>query len=160
METEFKLLVNKHKGLLFKVCNLYVHDPEDRKDLFQEILIQLWKSFHNFQNKSTLTTWIYKVALNTAISHFRKESRRPVSQSLSEMSIDIPDFQDDTTEQLGKMHEAILQLTEIERAIIFLYFEEKTYEEMAELLGIRTSHLGVKLNRIKQKISKIVKENT
>lgn len=159
MEAEFKLLVNKHKGLIFKVCNLYVHNREDRKDLFQEILIQLWKSFHNFQNKSTITTWIYRVALNTAISYFRKESKRPRSHSLSEISVDIPDFQDDTTEQSIQMHEAILQLSEIERAIIFLYFEEKTYEEMAELLGIDTNHLGVKLNRIKQKISKIVKEN-
>jgi RNA polymerase sigma factor (sigma-70 family) len=159
METEFIILINKNKGLIYKVCNLYENDAENRKDLFQEIVIQLWKSFNNFQNKSNISTWIYRVALNTAISFFRKESKRPKSNSLSEMSIDIPDYQDDTEGNFNKMQEAISQLSEIERAVIFLYFEEKTYEEMAELLGISANNLGVKFNRIKQKISKIVKEN-
>lgn len=159
METEFTILINKNKGLIYKVCNLYEHDVENRKDLFQEIVIQLWKSFNNFQNKSNISTWIYRVALNTAISFFRKESKRPKSNSLSEMSINIPDYQEDTEGNFNKMHEAISQLSDIERAVIFLYFEEKTYEEMAEFLGISVNNLGVKLNRIKQKISKIVKEN-
>lgn len=92
MEKEFIDLIKIHAPIIYKVCNLYYDDAEDRRDLFQEIVLQLWKSFKNFRNESKWSTWMYRVALNTAISNFRKDSRKPVKKSLSASEFQIPDL--------------------------------------------------------------------
>lgn len=158
MEEEFIELINKYRALIFKVCNLYCHDPESRKDLFQEIVLQLWKSYPGFRRESAGSTWIYRVALNTAISNFRKELKKPERTSITTADFEIPDISArDEKENSSILHLAISRLTEIEKAIIMLYLDEKTYDEISEIIGISNSNVGARLNRIKTKLSKLIK---
>jgi RNA polymerase sigma factor (sigma-70 family) len=161
MEKEFVELINNHRALIFKVCNLYCHNAENSRDLFQEVVLQLWKSFPGFRKQAASSTWIYKVALNTAISNFRKEIRKPAQQFLSSTELDIPDISPPGNEEENShlLKEAINGLSEIERAIILLYLDEKSYDEISEIIGISTNNVGVRLNRIKNKLSKILKTN-
>lgn len=161
MEQEFAALINKHRGIIYKVCNLYISDTEDKKDLFQEIVLQLWRSFPGFRNESQRSTWMYRVALNTAISNFRKESRKPERTSLTDDEFEIPDISDlsEQSERIQMLKHAIDQLTQVEKAIIMLYLEDKNYDEIAEIMGITRSNTGVKLNRIKSKLELIIKKN-
>ena len=152
-------MINDHRGILYKVCNLYCTDKTDKEDLFQDIVIQLWKSFPSFRHESKISTWMYRVALNTAISYFRKEIKKPKKLSISDVEFQIPaitDFPDDHDE-LKFLNDAIQRLTKIEKALIMLYLEEKSYREISEVLGISNSNVGVKLNRIKLKLEKIIK---
>ncbi len=152
-------MINNHRGIIFKVCNLYFYKNEDKKDLFQEIVFQLWKSFPGFRNEAEKSTWMYRVALNTVISNFRKESKKPERRSLSTSELEIPDIHDLSTEsdRQNILTLAIEQLTKIEKAIIMLYLEEKSYTEISDIMGITHSNVGVKLNRIKIKLEKIIK---
>ena len=161
MEKEFIQLVNYHRALIFKVCNLYCRDPESRGDLFQEVVLQLWKSFPGFRRESASSTWIYRVALNTAISNFRHESRKPERRSISLEEFEIPDMPaTDDKERTSTLHLAIGKLSKIEKAIIMLYLDEKSYEEISEIIGISISNVGVRLNRIKNKLSKLIKTDS
>lgn len=156
-EKQFVVLINQHIGLIYKVCNIYCRDPEDRKDLFQEIILQLWKGYPTFREQAQFSTWLYRVALNTAISNYRRAVRRPQS-SLTEAGIDIPDpgelsFGD---EKIRLLYKAIEQLTPIEKAMILLHLDGCTYNEIAAIAGISNNNVGVKLNRIKTKLEKIL----
>jgi RNA polymerase sigma-70 factor (ECF subfamily) len=159
MEKQFVELVNSNRALIFKVCNLYCHDQEMRKDLFQEVVLQLWKSFPGFRKESAVSTWIYRIALNTAISNFRRESKKPDGKSITSTEFEIPDMSAimDHRENTNMLHSAIDHLTDIEKAIIMLYLDEKTYEEISVIIGISSGNVGVRVNRIKNKLGKIVK---
>ncbi|WP_394992703.1 RNA polymerase sigma factor [Emticicia sp.] len=161
MEKDFVEMINVHRGIIYKVCNLYCHDEEDKKDLFQEIILQLWRAYPSFRSESMNTSWMYRVALNTAISNFRKESKKPDRKSISDAEFQIPDmnFYTDENENMNLLNQAIEKLSEIEKAIIMLYLEEKNYNEIAEIIGISHSNVGVRLNRIKIKLEKIIKSN-
>ncbi|WP_276501409.1 RNA polymerase sigma factor [Terrimonas pollutisoli] len=161
MENKFIELVNDYRALIFKVCNLYCRDPESCKDLFQEVVLQLWKSYAGFRHESANSTWIYKVALNTAISNLRKENRSLHKKPLDLEELEIPDLSIATDENESRMllHQAIDRLSEIEKAIILLYLDEKSYDEISEIIGISTSNVGVRLNRIKNKLNKTIKTN-
>ena len=154
MRKEFVDILNDHRGLIYKVCHLYCDDPEDRKDLFQEIVLQVWKSLGSFRQESTIGTWMYRIALNTAITHFRKEKRLGGKVSLT--GIDIPDLNDSSEkeDQLKELFKAIENLDRIDKSIILLYLEEKNYEEISEITGLTRTNVGVRLNRIKIKLSK------
>ena len=153
MRKEFVDILNNHRGLIYKVCHLYCDDPEDRKDLFQEIVLQVWKSLESFRQESTIGTWMYRIALNTAITHFRKEKRLGGKVSLT--GIDIPDLNDSSEkeDQLKELFKAIEDLDRIDKSIILLYLEEKNYEEISEITGLTRTNVGVRLNRIKIKLS-------
>ena len=161
MEEQFLEMVNTHRGIIYKICNLYGKEKDYREDLFQEIVLQLWRSFPTFRNQSLPSTWMYRVALNTAISQFRKEIRKPDKQPLSRAELQIPDisFKDDENENAWLLSQAIERLTSIEKALVMLYLEEKTYQEISEIMGISQSNVGVKLNRVKSKLEKIIKDN-
>lgn len=160
MEKEFIEMINTHRGILYKVCNLYCNDPEDKKDLFQEMVLQLWRSIKTFRKDSQVSTWMYRVALNTAITNFRKESRKPERFGISESELQIPDISDLAlqSENLSLLKQAIDQLNAIEKAVIMLYLDEKSYEEIAGILGVTRSNVGVKINRIKIKLESIIKK--
>jgi RNA polymerase sigma-70 factor (ECF subfamily) len=161
MEKKFIELVNDYRALIFKVCNLYCRDPESCRDLFQEVVLQLWKSYPGFRKEAADSTWIYRVALNTAISNFRKEKRSPDQKPLDLEELEIPDLSIATDENESRklLHLAIDRLSEIEKAIIMLYLDEKSYDEISEIIGISTSNVGVRLNRIKSKLNKTIKTN-
>lgn len=152
-------MINNHRGIIYKVCNLYYYKDEDRKDLFQEIVLQLWRSFPSFRGESKQSTWMYRVALNTAITIFRKDLKRPSQQAISLAELEIPNMMDllEDSDDSIKLKVAIEQLSKIERAIIMLYLDEKSYEEIGDIIGISNSNVGVKLNRIKSKLEKILK---
>ena len=156
MRKEFVDILNNHRGLIYKVCHLYCDDPEDRKDLFQEIVLQVWKSLGSFRQESSIGTWMYRIALNTAITHFRKEKRLGGKVSLT--GIDIPDLNDsnEKEDQLKELFKAIENLDRIDKSIILLYLEEKNYEEISEITGLTRTNVGVRLNRIKIKLSNTV----
>ncbi len=154
MDETFIETLNNHRALIYKVCNLYCSDKEDRKDLFQEIVLQIWKSFKSFRHESSITTWMYRIALNTAITHFKMERKRP-DHSLSLYGIEIPDINDydEKEELLKQLSVAIEQLDKIEKSIVLLYLEKKSYDEISEITGLSKSNVGVKLNRIKTKLA-------
>ncbi len=160
-ETTFEKLIVENQHLIHKICNIYEDSNADREDLFQEITIQLWRSFPTFQEKSSFSTWLYRVALNTAITQLRKKSRRLQSTSISNREFQIPDSsaEESNEEDLKLLRWAIQQLKPIDRAIIFLYLEEKSYQEIAEIIGITTKNVGVKIVRIKAKLLSILKSD-
>ena len=153
MHKEFVDILNNHRGLIYKVCHLYCDDAEDRRDLFQEIVLQVWKSIGSFRNESAFSTWMYRIALNTAITHLKREKR--FSRKVSMSDIDIPDLSDDSEkeDQLNQLFKAIEHLDKVDKSIILLYLEEKSYEEISEITGLSRSNVGVRLNRIKTKLS-------
>jgi len=162
MEKEFISLLNQHRGIIYKICRMYCADTEDRQDLFQEIVLQLWKAYPAFKEDANISTWMYRIGMNTAISNYRKEKRRQSPTAFSNMLFEIPDLTDshEIPPETAPLYKAIGQLSTIEKAIVLLYLEEKTYEEIAGILGIGKSNVGVKINRIKGKLEKIIKSFT
>ncbi|AXY76800.1 RNA polymerase sigma factor [Paraflavitalea soli] len=158
-QNEFIVLVNQHRGMLYKVCNLYCSSEYDKQDLFQEIVIQLWKAYPRFRGDSKFGTWLYRIALNTAISDLRKQKKHIQSVEPDQLPTEIQDIQynKDKEEKLQQLYRAIHQLPEIERGIVMLYLEDKSYDEMEEILGINQNNLRVKMNRIKEKLRKLTK---
>jgi RNA polymerase sigma-70 factor (ECF subfamily) len=158
-ETAFEKMISENQLLIHKVCNIYGRSETDREDLFQEITIQLWKSYASFEHRSKLSTWLYRVALNTAIAQQRREKRMPQTKSLSEVEMRIPDAgkSEKDEEALQDLQQAIRRLKSVERAIIFLYLEEKSYQEIANIIGISPKNVGVKIVRIKAKLLNMLK---
>jgi RNA polymerase sigma factor (sigma-70 family) len=154
-EAPFLGLIKEHQAMIHKICYLYRDSREDREDLFQEIVFQLWKGWPTFKGDAKVTTWMYRVALNTSIAVFRK--KRPDI----EYTMVLPDLPDEqVNEELALRHEqlfaALRQLSDDEKAIITLYFEEMSYKQIAEVVGINENYVGVKLNRIKAKLQTLI----
>ena len=158
-QAEFVQVIRDNNGLILKVCNLYAATVQDRQDLYQEIVIQLWRAIPKFRSESKLTTWMYRVALNTAISDYRKQKRIITTTELGLLTKEIEDQneQTDKEERLKSLYEAIGHLSEIEKAIVMLYLEDKPYDEMEDILGINQNNLRVKMNRIKEKLRQLTK---
>ena len=135
---------------------MYENDAEVRNDLFQEIVLQLWKSFPSFRGEAKITTWMYRIALNTAISGFRKQTRNVKTEDLREMHFNISDHGGDDEENFQRLQAAIRQLSEIERAMIMMALEEVPYEEIAETIGITQNNVRVRMNRIREKLRKLM----
>lgn len=159
MEQVFVEMINKHRGIIYKVCNLYALGREDKNDLFQEIVLQLWRAFPSFREEAKQSTWMYRIALNTAITNFRKESKKPERREISIEEFQIPDMSanPEEEEQMQLLKQAIGDLTEVERAVILLYLDEKSYEEISEIIGISKSNVGVRISRIKAKLEQMIK---
>lgn len=158
LEKDFILLLETNQNIIHKICRLYTSDVDSHKDLFQEISIQLWKAFPNFRGDSKFTTWAYRVALNTAISLYRKKTRTIETNDI-ELSIHrfkYEEYNDDEEEQIKLLYKAVKQLNDIEKALVYMYLEDKDYSEIAETLGITEVNARVKMNRIKTKLKKIV----
>lgn len=154
MEKEFLHIITENQGIIHKVCSIYCDAEEDRRDLFQEILVQLWKSFPSFRRESKVTTWMYRVALNTAITSFKKDKRQPDKPGIAYENLHLPEelYDSATDDQIKMLNKAVAQLTGIEKSIILLFLEDKKYEEIAEITGITQNYVRVKMNRIKKKL--------
>ncbi|MES2003409.1 MAG: RNA polymerase sigma factor [Bacteroidota bacterium] len=151
-EKEFITLLNQHQKIVYKVCNLYMDSHADREDLFQEITLQAWKAYGNFRGDAKFSTWLYRVALNTAITFFRKEKRKPDIYSTDTIPDQTEDGYDPTEEQLKAMYTAIGLLSKIDKAVVMLYLEDYSYQEIGEMMGITANNVAVKMNRIKAKL--------
>ncbi len=155
-EEIFKELINRNQAMIYKIATLYTDQAEDRKDLTQDIYIQIWKSLESFKSKSNVSTWLYRVALNTSIQYLKKKSRRAKHVDLKDVNIPVydtdPKHQDPAIQRLIR---SIQQLNKLDRAIILLYLEEKSHTEIAEIIGISVSNVGTRINRIKIKLNKL-----
>jgi RNA polymerase sigma-70 factor (ECF subfamily) len=148
----FKKLLNENRQVISKICNAYANNEEEFEDYFQEVALQIWKSCDSFEGKSKISTWIYRISLNVCLSEIRKKERRISTYSLKPELDSLKQEQKDNREQIKALYRAIRTLKKIDRAIIILYLEEKQYKEMADILGISVSNIGVKINRIKKEL--------
>lgn len=158
-EKQFLALVQKHKGILHKVGRMYMDTLEDREDLHQEIIIQLWKSYPNFKGQSEFSTWMYRVAVNTAITYFKKEKRR--SDTFSYDIAKEPEqenYDPEKDKQLEIFYKAVQHLSPVEKAVILYFMEGLSHKEVGMQLGISEVNARVKLNRTKEKLQNIIKK--
>lgn len=143
--------MEQHKQIIYKVCFMYASDDETVNDLFQEVTLNLWKSFSRFRGDSKVTTWVYRIAVNTCISWLRVSGKRiktvPLTFSMTELLSD-----EQEKENLRELYALINRLGKLERALILLWLEERSYEEIAKILDISVSNVGVRINRIKAKL--------
>lgn len=151
-QDKFIAIIKLHKGIIYKVVNSYCKDVDDRQDLEQDILIQLWKSLNNYNDFYKMSTFIYKISLNVAISHYRKEGKRkiqnvPIEEALLLRADDDMGINQST---FDKLNDFIYQLDPFNKAIIMLYLEDKSYKEIADIIGISETNVGTKINRIKK----------
>lgn len=157
IEIEFLEHVRKHQGILHKICFIYARSEADREDLYQEITLQLWKSYPGFRRNSAFSTWMYKVALNTAIGMTKKAR-------LFFEDVKIPDlcYSNESSMELSEdvkiLYMAISQLKKVEKAIILLWLEERSYDEIGEMIGISVKNVSVKLVRIKVKLAGLIQK--
>ncbi|MRI00334.1 sigma-70 family RNA polymerase sigma factor [Kriegella sp. EG-1] len=158
LEHQFVTDLESNQNIVHKVCSLYTNDRDSHSDLFQEITIQLWKAYPKFRGESKFSTWMYRVALNTAITLYRKSKRSIQTQDYESVIFKIKaDVYDETEEQqLKLMYKAVKQLGDIDKALVFLYLEDKNYSEISETLGITEVNARVKMNRIKNKLRTIL----
>lgn len=162
MQTELEHIfvkkLEKNQNIVHKICTFYTNNPNDHKDLFQEITIQLWRAYPSFRGDSKFSTWMYRVALNTAITLYRKSKRSIRAQDYDKISfkIEYEEYDPTADKQVKLLYEAVKQLNSIDKALVFLYLEEKTYEEIADTLGITNVNARVRMSRIKDKLKRIV----
>lgn len=153
-------MVSPNQGIIHKVCRIYRDTEEDREDLFQEIVFQLWKAFPSFKKEAKASTWMYKISLSTAVARYRKrhhvlQTHKVPIESASFISVEP---EEGISEQRDKLYRAIGTLTQAEKAIITLYLDDYNYAEMADIIGISENYIGVKLNRIKEKLKKLLNQ--
>ena len=158
LEHSFVAQLEENQNIVHKICRLYTNNSDAHNDLFQEITIQLWRAYPKFRGESKFSTWMYRVALNTAITLYRKSKRSISTQDFEGVSFKIATEEYDNTEekQLSLMYSAVKELNDIDKALVFLYLEDKNYKEISETLGITEVNARVKMNRIKEKIRNIL----
>lgn len=156
-EHQFELLVREHKRTIYTVCYMFSHNKTEVEDLFQEVLIRLWNGFDHYEGRSSARTWVYRVALNTAINQDKKERRRIETVPLT---VDIDPFEadDPKTQQVRKLHDFISQLELIDRSLVLLWLEGIPYDEIGAIIGITPNNVGVRLARIKEKLVQMSKK--
>ena len=154
IEKAFIELVQENERLIYKVCSLYVTDESPMADLYQEVVYNLWKGFPVFRNECSISTWMYRIALNTCITGMRKELRRPKHVPILELSECLIE-PESMEKNIREMYKLIHQLKTLERAIILLWLEEKPYQEIADITGLTVSNIAVKLTRIKEKLKQM-----
>ena len=167
----YKTYIFPFRGIIIKICRAYSNSQEDYEDYFQEVCLQIWKSRENFKNKSEWSTWVYRISLNVCLSLLRKQKKHnntffydqsynPLSnsfeQSYNQLSnqSDLKEGSKDYSNDISRLYKEIKKLSEIDRAIILLYLEKKTYKEISQIIGINTNSIGVKITRIKKQIKK------
>lgn len=156
-ERQFAKTVREHKSTIYTVCYMFSKDDDEVNDLFQEVLVNLWQGFGSFENRSDIRTWIYRVALNTCISLDRKRRRSPLfarSKSDERLALDINLFEDadSDTRQVDLLHKRIARLQPFDRAIVLLWLENLSYDEIGQIVGITAKNVSVRLYRIKEQL--------
>ncbi|MFD2743068.1 MULTISPECIES: RNA polymerase sigma factor [Sphingobacterium] len=160
LEQQFVLLLEENQNILHKICKLYAADRDAHKDLFQEMVIQLWKAYPKFKGQSKFTTWAYRVSLNTAISLYRVKKRRveTVTWDYTVHNIQYEEYSSEEEDKLSYLYAAVQELNDIEKALVFMYLEDKDYAEIAETLGVSEVNARVRMNRIKTKLKVILSQ--
>ena len=155
LEKAFLDMIEAQKRTIYKVCYIYAKDQDDLNDLFQETVLNLWKAFPRYRGDSALTTWVYRIAMNTCVTFLRRSGNRPQTVPMTAQVASQLEADAETSEQLKELYKLINQLGKLERALILLWLEERSYQEMAAILGISKANVAVKLNRTKEKLKKM-----
>ncbi len=150
-EKKYIQLINDHIKIIYKVCNMYAVTDSAKEDLHQEIILNAWKGIRNFKGESLFSTWLYRVALNTALTFRRKEAQYKQAGIVAEI-MHSQNSGNDSEEQLTAMYNAINTLSDIDKALVMLYLDDYSYHEMSDVLGITPNNIAVKMNRIKKKL--------
>lgn len=157
-EQEFLQIIRESERIIYKICYMYTSQQVSLNDLYQEVVLNLWKAFPKFRHECKTSTWLYRIALNTCISYFRKEKNAPEIVTLTTEADLLPNESDPTREMLQQMYKMINHLGQLDKSIILLYLEDKSYCEMAEITGLSVTNIATKLNRIKDKLKRMKKE--
>jgi RNA polymerase sigma-70 factor (ECF subfamily) len=158
-QQEFIKHIKENEGIIFKITLVYAFNEDDKKDLYQEIVYQLWKSYDSFRGDSKLSTWMYRIALNTAITHLKKEKRKGDRVSMDAVLMSKIEKVDTLMdERIQLLYSQIKKLNTIEKGVILLYLEGKNYEEIGVITGFTASNVGTRLNRIKEKLKSQIKK--
>ncbi|WP_439132484.1 RNA polymerase sigma factor [Polaribacter sp.] len=156
---EFIQHIKENEGIIYKVARLYTNSAEDQKDVYQEIVYQLWKSYPSFKANSKISTWMYRVALNTAIGHLKKEKRKGTRVTIDNFLLNKIDEVDAVMEErITLLYTHIKKLSIVEKGIILLHLEGKNYDEIAAISGFTKTNIGTRLGRIKQKLKSQIKK--
>lgn len=153
LKDEFVELVTRYKDVIFKVCYIYA-EKDDIEDYYQEVLIQIWRSLPKFRGESKVTTWIYRISLNTCISHVRKNTKGNINK-VPLIDVNLWENDIEKKQQVDEMYSLINKLNKLEKAVILLWLEDRDYEEIASIVGITKANVAVKINRIKEKLRKL-----
>jgi len=159
IEEAFTTIIKENEKLIYKIARLYTNNTQDQDDLFQEIVIQIWKAFKNFKNYSKISTWVYRIAMNTAITGLRKRKKYISWIPIDGTALNYSEIQsDEQKDKLEFLYKCIKELNELDKGIILLYMENKSYSEIADAIGLSETNVGTRMSRIKQKIrSKVIK---
>jgi len=148
-----------YAGIIIKICRAYTNNQEDFEDYYQEVCLQIWRSRENFKEQSSWSTWVYRISLNVCLSYLKKRNNDPQRFASDSLTLDAMDegrsFED---ESINQLYTAIKQLSEIDRGIILLYLEEKSYREIAEIIGSNANNIGVRIKRVKTKLNKMLED--
>ena len=153
-EQQFAQLVREHKSTIYTVCYMFSHDEDEVNDLFQETLINMWKGIDSFREESKISTWIYRVALNTCLLQERKKKREVPKVPLS-MNVNFFEDEEAKVAQVRQLHQRMGKLGLVDRAIVMLWLEGSSYDEIGAVMGISAQNVGVKLYRIKEQLKKM-----
>lgn len=158
LEHQFVTNLERHQNIVHKICRIYANDQASHNDLFQEITIQLWKAYPQFRGDAKFSTWMYRVALNTAITLYRKKKRgiQTTDYDSVHFRIQAEEYDPASEQQLKLLYNAVKELNDIEKALVFLYLEDKNYKEISETMGISEVNARVKMNRVKTKLKNIL----
>lgn len=161
----FEQILSENRDKIYRICCAYERDSDERDDLFQEILVNVWKNLEKFEGRSALSTWIYRIAVNTSLLHVKKSARlNSLHTGLDDNTINIKDHDDKEEkvklgEQIEKLYENINRLQEVDRLIISMVLDDLSYKEIAEVTGLSVNNVGVKINRIKKELGKLMGDN-
>jgi RNA polymerase sigma-70 factor (ECF subfamily) len=153
IEADFLDMLREHNRIIYKVISFYTEESASLEDLYQDVVLNLWKAYPTFRNESQISTWIYRISLNVSVSYYRKKSRRP---ALIEITKDFKEHVEEN-ETIAELYECINRLGKLERALILLYLEDRPYKEIAEIMGITVTNVSTKISRIKDKLRQISK---
>lgn len=158
-EQEFMQIIRDSERIIYKICYMYTTPQVSLNDLYQEVVLNLWKAFPKFRHECKTSTWLYRIALNTCISYFRKEKNTPDFVTLTNEADQLTDENDPVQEMLKQMYRMISHLGQLDKSIILLYLEDKSYSEMAEITGLSVTNIATKLSRIKEKLKKMKQQD-
>lgn len=159
IEQAFLSLIREYERVIYKVCYLYTTQDASLNDLYQDVVLNLWKAFPKFRGECKTSTWIYRIALNTCISFIRKSKNRPEIITLTHEADWMTEEKDELTELLRELYLMINHLGQLDKSIILLYLEEKSYEEISEITGLTVTNVATKISRIKDKLKRMKKED-
>jgi len=153
-EQEFIRTITEHKRIIFKICNAYCQNIDDREDLAQEIIFQLWKAWKNYNANYKFSTWMYRIALNVAITFYRKDQKSAHTFLMGDHLMEIADEQleEGLEAKLSVLQQFINELKPLDKALILLYLDEKSHKEMADIMGITSTNVATKIGRIKEQL--------